>query len=280
MSGEYILEISHLTKSFPKVVALDDVSLQVRPGAIHAVLGEVGAGKTTLMRILGGFYPAGSYEGQILLDGRPLTPRSPGDALRAGVSMVPRRLGLFEHLSIAENIVVGSWQSSHKLLISRGSTEREAREVLARWEIHLDLDQRVSQLTAAQKRLVMIARALCVGPRVIILDEPLYNITIPHAIGQLLLLIRRLAERQITCLYLARRPADAFQIADRVTVLRDGAVVGTWERTDLDEAAIAAAMASQRYGDFDHVDDDDRPDTGGLLGSLQTFLDQLIRPRS
>jgi ABC-type sugar transport system ATPase subunit len=87
-----------------------------------------------------------------------------------------------------------------------------------------------------------------------------------------------MAERQITCLYLARRPADAFQIADRVTVLRDGVVVGTWERTDLDETAIAAAMVSQRYGDSEYADDDDRPDTGGPLGSLQTFFDRLIRP--
>jgi putative multiple sugar transport system ATP-binding protein len=282
MDSSLILEVNHVTKTYPKtdIVALDDVTLAVRRGEIHGVVGELGAGKTTLMKILGGLYPTGSYQGEILFEGSPLVPRSTGDAIRRGIGVVPRPLSIFPRLSVAENIVMGGWQAERRFFISKQTTEHGAEVVMSRWGVNFDGATQASELSASQQRLLMILRVLAAEPKLVVLDEVTHGIKSPQGLSQLLHMVRRMAEREVTCLYLARRPADAFQLADRVTVLRDGVVAGQWERADFDEPAVSQAMASQRDGEPIEYDDRDESSSGGVLGSLNTFFDRLLRPGS
>jgi putative multiple sugar transport system ATP-binding protein len=234
------------------------------------------------MKLLCGLLPVGSYEGEILFEGTPVALRSTRDALKLGIAGVPRRFSVFPRLSVAENIAVGGMQTQHGFFISNATTERDAQAVLDRWGITLDIFARAGDLTPIQQRLLMIARALSTNSRLIVMDEPSYGLKSPQAISQLLLMVRRLAERGVTCLYMARTPADAFQLADRVTVLRDGIVAGLWERMAFDEAAVARAMASQRDGEpVNRDEDEDKEDgQGGILGSVNSFFDRIFRPGS
>jgi putative multiple sugar transport system ATP-binding protein len=282
MDSSLILEVNHVTKTYPKtdIVALDDFTLAVRRGEIHGVVGELGAGKTTLMKILGGLYPAGTYQGEILFDGSPLVPRSTGDAIRRGIGVVPRPLSIFPRLSVAENIVMGGWQSEKRFFISKQTTEHGAEVVMSRWGVNFDGATQASELSASQQRLLMILRVLAAEPKLVVLDEATHGIKSPQGLSQLLHMVRRLAEHEVTCLYLSRRPADAFQLADRVTVLRDGVVAGQWERANFDELAVSQAMASQRDGEPIEYDDLHETGSGGVLGSLNSFFDRLLRPGS
>jgi putative multiple sugar transport system ATP-binding protein len=235
------------------------------------------------MKLLCGLLPVGSYQGEFLFEGSPLALHSTRDAIRLGIGAVPRRFSVFPRLSVAENIAVGGMESQNSFFVSKQTTERRAQEVLEHWGLTFDIGAPAGSLTPIQQRLLMIVRALSTNPKLIILDEPSYGLKSPQAISKLFHMVRRLAEREVTCLYMARTSSDAFQIADRVTVLRDGTVAGVWERMDFDEAVVSRAMASQRDGESVTKDEDEDRDefgTGGVLGSLNTFFDRLFRPGS
>lgn len=282
MESASLLDVNRLTMAYVAgALALDDVSFAVTQGALHAILGEDGAGKTTLMKILGGAIPTDKTTGQVLLEGQPLVLRSLADGIHRGIVMVPRKIAVFDHMSVADNIMVASWQNDRRFTTSRRATESGASDLMTRWGIDLDLSASVRAMSALQQRELMILRALAASPRLLILDEPLSGIAGHHAASQLLLAVRRLVDRGATCLYLARRPADAMQVAQTITVLRDGAVNGTWERIQFDEAALSVAMASQRLGDAHPIrPDDDFAERGGLFGPLSDAFDRWFRPRS
>jgi ABC-type sugar transport system ATPase subunit len=253
-----LLQIDHLTKSYPKVAALDDISLALAAGEIHAVLGEEYAGKTTLLRILGGLEKPGTYHGEILLDGQPLALKNPRQAIDHGIAIVPRRLQLFDHLTLAENICVGHLPGKG-LMIDNAAIERQARRALDLLELRLDPGARPPQLSPAQQRMVMIARAVSLRPRLVVMDEPATSLNSAEALGSLIRAVRVLSAHEIGVLYLTRRASEVLQVADRVSVLRDGAVAGTFERAAFDERTLKDLMASQQYRDFGHADDDEEP---------------------
>lgn len=276
MERPYLLEVSHLTKSYADELVLDNLSFQVAPAAIHAVLGEDGAGKTTLMKILGGYIPVGEYTGEITLAGQPLRSRTIHDSLRRGIAIVPRKLSVFEALSVAENVTMASWQLDRHFLTSRRAAENEAQAVFERWSIPLDVAAPVRSLSPVQRRLLMMAAALATNPTLVVLDEPMTGMPGPHAISQVMLLVRRMAERGVTTLYLARRANDATAISDCITVLRDGTAVGQWDRADFDETALITAMASRRERHTTYVPgEDDFKERGSLLRDL---FDHMLRP--
>jgi ABC-type sugar transport system ATPase subunit len=249
MRSDVLLRIDHVTMAYDAAVALSDVSFDVLSGEVHGLLGEDGAGKTTLMKIVGGYIPASAYSGQLLYQGQPLHMRSIKDGLRQGIAIVPRKIALFDHMSIAENVTMASGEIQRRLTISRRAAQDQATALLRRWEIAVPLDADVRSLSPLQRRQLMIANALGVDPLLLVLDEPLAGMADSRSISVLVRMIRRLAERGVTCLYLARRPVDATLVSDHITVLRDGAVAGQWQREDFDEPALAAAMASQRAYD-------------------------------
>jgi ribose transport system ATP-binding protein/D-xylose transport system ATP-binding protein len=276
MNTPTILELVHLTKALPKAVALDDVSLQVAAGSIHGVVGDTGSGRHTLMKILAGIHPAGSYEGQILLDGKPLRLKEPRDALQARIGVVPRKGGVFDSLSVAENIMVTSWQVRRRFLVVQGQIEQQAAAVMEKWGISLDPHVPAAGLTPAQKREVMILRALCIDPRLVVLEEPLADLSSVQSVSQIIWLIRRMAERGLTVLYTARRPSNAIQVADRITVLRDGQVAGNWERDGFDETVMLTASLSRRMGDLGDFEGELTEEPRGFLGSLRNSFGRLF----
>jgi len=272
MTEPCILEIDRLTVSYPAVTALNGLSLCVRPGEIHAVLGERGAGKTTLTKALGGVGLKQPYQGRVIVAGQPIEIRSPRDAIRSGIGVIPRRLAVFEQLSVAENIAVGNRQNEGKLFVNRPQTRRRAGEILRELNLSLDLSMKAGQLSAAQKRLLTIARALSARPRVLVLDEPATTVSSPAEMSQLIRVLRWVAGQGIASLYLTTRVAEVLLVADRATALRDGGVVGDFDRVELDEALLARLIISQRPGGARDFDEDEREDQGGLVGTLMSYF--------
>ncbi len=241
-----------MTKRFGGVHALRGVSLRVRRGAVHAVVGENGAGKSTLMKILDGVYPAGSYGGQILLNGEAVEFHSPHDARLKGVGYVPQEIGVIESLSVAENIFVGSLAGGRgggAGIVNFSKLYQRAEQFLAERGLPLDAHRPISSLSASQRQLVMIARALSADPSVLILDESTACLTGSES-QALFRIVRGLSERGVTSLLITHKLDEVFDLADSATVLRDGSVAATFERAEFDRDAIVTAMIGRR---LEHV---------------------------
>jgi len=248
-AGEFALEMSGITKEFPGVRALNAVTIRVRRTHVHVLLGENGAGKSTLMKILDGVYPAGSFEGQVILDGRPVRLRSPHDAQSQGIGYVPQEITVIENLSVAENIFVGQWNERRGALVNFRAMF--ARAVALLDEMNLDLDPRrlVATLNASQRQLVMIARAVAARPAILILDEATACLTGDET-GNLFRLVRHLRARGLTTLFITHKMSEVFELADHATILRDGAVVANFDRSQFNEHEIVAAMVGRKIENF------------------------------
>jgi ABC-type sugar transport system ATPase subunit len=244
--------------------------LTVRRGEIHGLLGDNGAGKTTLLKLLTGLLPAGSYSGAIKVRGKPVVIHSPGEAIKHGIGIVPRRAGIFTGLTIADNVVVG--KEMHGLIINQARVRDTAVKMMEIVGLKLEPSAKASGLTASQQRLIMIARALSLDTQVIVLDEPAAFLTTAQDLSQLFRALRSLSERNIASLYLTRRPAEVVQIADRINVLRDGVIVSEWQRIDFDETTLIKEMQSQRIGDAGYVDHDDLNQSRGWLDGLRNLF--------
>ena len=232
----------HISKRFPGVVALDDVSLAVAAGSCHAICGENGAGKSTLGKLLAGIHTPDS--GQIAIDGRAVHLGSPADALAAGVAMVHQELAFCENLSVAENLCLGRLPAS-RLLVSFPAMRDRARALLAGIGADLDVEQPLGALSIGQQQLVQIASAVGSGARVIVFDEPTSSLS-QHEAARLYGLMGRLRERGLTCLFVSHRLEEIFRLCDTVTVLRDGRHVGTRPTSDLDRAGLIEMMIGRR----------------------------------
>lgn len=213
----------HITKIFPGVTALDDVSIEVLPGEIHAMVGENGAGKSTLMHVVAGVYQP--ELGTMELDGEPYSPTDEKAAQEAGVAMVFQEGSLFPPLSVAENIFAGRQPTNRAGTIDFASMRNETRRLLQELEADIDPKDLVSSLSPSQRQLVDIAKALSQKVRLLILDEPTSSLTINEA-RHLFKVLHQLAERGVAIVYVTHRLAEVFEVADRVTVLKDGKVTG------------------------------------------------------
>ena len=247
--SEFAIEMRGITKEFPGVRALGDVTIRVRRAHIHALLGENGAGKSTLMKILDGVYPAGTFAGEIRLDGAPVHFRSPHDAGRKGVGYVPQEIAVLEELTVAENIFVGNWNEGRRGLVRFGDLYARAGRFLAECKIGLDPRRLVSALGASERQLVMIARALASRPAVLILDEATASLTRDET-QNLFRLLRHLQQQGVTTLFISHRLAEIFELADRTTVLRDGAVAAEFERGRFTENDLVVAMVGRKIENF------------------------------
>jgi ABC-type sugar transport system ATPase subunit len=270
MNDTNVLDLEHITKSYGASVALSDLSLAVRHGEIHCLLGDNGAGKTTLLKLLTGLLPVGSYSGTVKVNGEPALIDSPQQAIKHGIGIVPRRPGVFTGLTIADNIVVG--KEMQGLIINQARMRDQATRLMDVVGLKLDPSLKATNLTSSQQRLIMIARALSLDTHLIVLDEPAAFLTTVQDLSHLFRAVRGLAERNIATLYMTRRPSEAIQIADRITVLRDGAVAGQWERMDFDETTLIKEMQSQRIGEASYVDHDDLNQSRGWLDGLRNLF--------
>jgi len=229
-------------KRFGATVALDDVSLTVAPGEVHALVGENGAGKSTLMKVLSGAHAAD--RGSMILDGRGFRPRGPLDARRHGVAMIYQELSLAPHLTVEENISLGMEPTSWGLM-RWGQVRRKATEALRYFE-HPEIrpDVPVQHLSVGAQQLVEIARALAVGCRVLVLDEPTSSLG-QRDVERLFELIGVLKQQGKSVIYISHVIEEVQQVADRVTVLRDGRVVGTRRVADVTADDIVAMMVGR-----------------------------------
>lgn len=214
-----VLEAAGVRKAFPGVRALDDVSLVLRGGEIHALVGENGAGKSTLIKILTGVYQPD--EGEIRIAGAPVRFRSAREALKAGVSVVHQEHNLIPQFSVAENILLERIPTSLPQVVDYSAIYREAEPWMRVVGLGLPPSKPVSELSAAQRQLVEIAKALSLEARILLLDEPTAAIT-PHEAGYLFKVLRDLRAQGVAVVFVSHKLEEVFELADRVTVLRDG----------------------------------------------------------
>jgi len=247
-SSPHILEIAGVTKRFPGVLALDHIHVGFRAGEVHAVVGENGAGKSTLMHILAGdLHPS---EGDIVVDGKPAYFASPLDSRAAGIVVVYQELALCPTMTIAENVVMSDMALRRVAsLVPRAMMRAEARAALARLGMDsLDPDRRVSRLSVAEMQLVEIARAVRQRARVLVLDEP--NSALSRRESERLFdVVRQLRAEGVTVIYVSHHLREVLDLADRVTIMRDGRTIETLDNKGLSEQSLIHSMVGRDLGD-------------------------------
>jgi general nucleoside transport system ATP-binding protein len=236
------LELRGVTKRYGALVANDGIDLTVEPGQIHALLGENGAGKTTLMNVLYGLTQPD--EGQILADGRPVTLRSPKDAIKAGFGMVHQHFMLVPVFTVAENVTLGAERTRRLGLLDRRSMRSEVRELSERYGLRVDPDARIEELPVGVQQRVEIIKALVREARVLILDEPTSVLT-PGETEELFTIMRQLRADGRSIIFISHKLREVQEIADVITVIRRGQVVGQRPPTATDEELAALMVGRQ-----------------------------------
>ena len=240
---EAILKAENISKSFPGVLAVDNVSMTLLRGEILALVGENGAGKSTLTQVLGGAQKADS--GRIYLDNQLLSFSSPEEAIRAGISMVFQELSLVGSLSVAENIFANRHPVGKINNIRWNPLYKETAEFLNRFDLDLEPKKLVKQLSMGQQQILEILKAISTNPKVLILDEPTSSLT-EGEITYLFQNIRKLREQGMSFIYITHKLVEIFQIADRVMVMRDGKCIGTRNVGDVEENDLVAMMVGRQ----------------------------------
>src|SRR6267143_5864513 len=219
-----LLEVRNVSKAFPGVVALDDVSLRLERGTVHALIGENGAGKSTLMKIIAGLYTPDA--GELRLRGRKAHLNSPQEALQNGIDMIHQELNLMPFMSVAENIWIGREPVNALGLINHRELHRKTHALLERLRIDVDPQAEVRTLSIARRQMIEIAKALSHESELLIMDEPTSALTERDA-EHLFAIIRELQAQGKSILYITHKMDELFEIADEVSVLRDGKYIGT-----------------------------------------------------
>lgn len=238
--SEYILEMKHVTKRFPGVIALRDVSISLASGEVLAICGENGAGKSTLMKILSGSYTSKEYEGEICIDGTPVELTSVAVAEKCGIEMVYQEINVMLDASIAENIYVGNLPQKG-MFIDYKKLYQDTAVMLEKIGLDLDPRQTVRGLNSGQMQLIAIARALSKNPRIMVLDEPTSALTDTET-DILMNTIEALRKEGISFLFISHKLDEVYRIADRVVVMRDGAVVRSDPVSNVNASALVEAM--------------------------------------
>lgn len=233
-----LLEMRGITKRFPGVLALDGVDFEVRAGEVHALMGENGAGKSTLIKVLTGVH--GRDGGMAMLEGREINPRSPREAEDVGISTVYQEVNLIPHLSVAENICLGR-EPGFMGLINWLGVNRRAREAVARLDLDIDVSQELSSCSIAIQQMVAIARALDVSAKLLILDEPTSSLD-ANEVAELFGVLRKLRGQGMGIVFVTHFMDQVYAVSDRITVLRDGKLVGTYEAKALPRLQLVGKM--------------------------------------
>ncbi|MGS5896187.1 galactose/methyl galactoside ABC transporter ATP-binding protein MglA [Escherichia coli] len=248
-SGEYLLEMSGINKSFPGVKALDNVNLKVRPHSIHALMGENGAGKSTLLKCLFGIYQKDS--GTILFQGKEIDFHSAKEALENGISMVHQELNLVLQRSVMDNMWLGRYPTKG-MFVDQDKMYRETKAIFDELDIDIDPRARVGTLSVSQMQMIEIAKAFSYNAKIVIMDEPTSSLT-EKEVNHLFTIIRKLKERGCGIVYISHKMEEIFQLCDEVTVLRDGQWIATEPLAGLTMDKIIAMMVgrslNQRFPD-------------------------------
>ena len=236
------LEMRGITKRYPGVIANDQISLDVRPGEIHALLGENGAGKSTLMNVLYGL--ASPDEGEVLIDGSPVEIRGPADAIARGISMVHQHFMLVPVLTVAENILLGAETMANAVFLDRVEARRRIVELGQRFGFEIDPDAKVETLSVGWQQRVEILKALYRDARILVLDEPTAVLT-PQETKEIFEVLRRLSAEGHSIIFISHKLYEVLEIADRITVMRRGRVVGDRIPSETNEDDLAELMVGR-----------------------------------
>ncbi len=239
--GEYIVELTHISKEFPGVKALDDVCFYLKPGEVHALLGENGAGKSTLMKILCGIYERDS--GEFMVGGEAVHSLTPKLAQELGIAIIHQELNMCSHLSVAENIFLAREEQRFGLIRQRAMNEK-AGEVLRTLKLDIDPMTIVGKLPVSKQQMVEIAKALSTNARILIMDEPTSALT-ENEIKELFRIIRELKAQGKAIVYISHRLEELKEITDRLTILRDGRFVTTMDYKDTSIPEIISYMVGR-----------------------------------
>ena len=248
--SDLLLEARGISKHFGGIDALSEVDLEIRPGEVMALMGENGAGKSTMAKIVAGIERPDS--GTLRWDGSQVAFRDTRDAARAGIAIVLQELSLVPDLSVAENIFLGRQDAYRRgWWLDRRGINRAVSELTARlgWDLPIDPERKVGDLTVAEQQMVEILRALAFDARLVILDEPTATLS-PHEVDILFSLVRRLRAQGTAFLIVTHRLEEVFALADRITVYRDGKPSGVFETARTNQAALIRAMVGRDLGDL------------------------------
>ena len=265
-----ILEMKDISKTFPGVKALTNVSLTVYPGEIHALMGENGAGKSTLMKILSGAYQA-DPGGEIRINGQPVTIDGPLTARQHGISIIYQELSLAPNLTVAENMLLGREHKSGPM-VDRRSMEKACQAVLERLGVHFKATTTVSTLSMAERQLVEIARALIANSRILVMDEPTTSLS-SRETEAMFALIRQLRAEGLAIIYISHRMAEIYELAERVSVLRDGSYVGTLVGDEISAERLVQMMVGRDLSSFYKKDHDAHQSRGPVMFAVRNVGD-------
>ncbi len=245
MDENIILDFQHVTKTFPGIVALNDVSFQVRRGEIHGICGENGAGKSTLMKILSGVYPHGDYEGKVIYDGHELKLEGSAihQAAEEGIAIVYQELTLVPGMTVGENIFLGK-EPVEMGSITWDRVYSDTQKILDKYKLDVHPQDIVKNLGVGKMQMTEIAKALSENAKVLILDEPTSALS-EAEVTQLMEILGTLKEHGVTCIYITHKIEEFFRNTDHVTVLRDGKVVTTQETKDLTSEKLVQYMVGR-----------------------------------
>src|ERR1700736_6127321 len=246
-SAQPILEVRQICKSFPGVRVLKSVNLSIWPGEVHAFMGENGAGKSTLMKILAGAYHQDS--GEIILDGKPVEFRTPHEPRKAGIGLIYRELTVAPNLTVSGNVFLGSELKRFGVTKDTTQMDRKTQEVLDRLGARFKATQRAAHLAVAEQQQVEIARALFYKSRVLVMDEPTAALS-DRETDRLFEVVRQLRSEGMAIIYISHRMAEVYELADRLSVLRDGEYVGELKRREFSADKVIEMMVGRRLEDF------------------------------
>lgn len=239
----YVLEMHNIKKEFPGVKALDNAQLLLRPGTVHALMGENGAGKSTLMKCLFGIYK--KDEGEILLDGVPVEFENPRQALDHGVSMVHQELNQVLERSVLDNIWLGRFPV-HGITIDRKRMLKETKAIFEQLQIRINPLQKIGNLSVSERQMIEIARAVSCNARIIVLDEPTSSLT-ESEVKHLFSIIRMLKEQHVAIIYISHKLEEIFEIADEVTIMRDGRWILTTPIAEITKERLISSMVGRDF---------------------------------
>ena len=246
MAEDTILELQNITKIFPGVKALDNVHFDLRRGEIHALMGENGAGKSTFIKVITGVHAA--EEGKMILEGKEVHFKGPRDASDAGIAAVYQHPTSYPELSVAENIFIGHEKIKHGLIQWKVMND-EAAELLGRLDADFGPTEEMGALSVAQQQMVEIAKALSTNAKIVILDEPTASLT-QNESQKLYRIVRQLRDHGVSVIFISHRFEDMYELASRVTVLRDSQYIGTYDVDKISNADLIKAMVGREISDM------------------------------
>jgi D-xylose transport system ATP-binding protein len=245
VDNDNVLEFKHVTKQFPGVVALNDVSFEIRRGEIHGICGENGAGKSTLMKVLSGVYPYGTYDGTVIYDGQELklSQSSIREAIEEGIAIVYQELTLVPTRTVGENVYLGKEPVEHGGIVW-DKVYADTQAILTKYQLDVDPRAIVNNLGVGKMQMVEIAKALSEDAKILILDEPTSALS-KAEVEKLMEILRTLKQHGITCIYISHRLEEFFLITDRVTVMRDGKIITTQPTKDVTQNDLVKFMVGR-----------------------------------